>query len=285
MTDDLDAARASGRSEEGGPDSRGGIATVMSLILARPGRDVLSHAPTYSDGSAPHKLRLAAGGLGRVAALTFTRRVGVVHAHMSFKGSVVRKGLALRIAQLAGVPTVLHAHSHGFTRWYLGLPTPTRWAVRTLLHADRWLVLGERWAAEYAHHLRIDPAHVLVLHNPTVPVTAVAMDAWPARLRDVAGEGGGDSDGTVRALFLGRGRTGRPAGTGRRPIPGTANDVQPRTGTACTGRSAAAWRPVDRTDWGPRNAPRSRCSDNATRACSPRTGMAPRWPTRSRPRP
>lgn len=165
--------------EPAGPDSRGGIATVMALILARPGGDVaLDHAPTYSDGSPARRLRLAVGGLVRVAALCVTGRVDVVHAHMSFKGSVVRKGLALRIARFAGVSTVLHAHSHGFTRWYLELPAPTRWAVRTLLRADRWLVLGEGWAAEYAHHLRIDPPRVLVLHNPTVPVTA-ASDGWP----------------------------------------------------------------------------------------------------------
>ncbi len=179
------------------PDSRGGIATVMSLILDYPGDDAdLQHVVTYGDGSAAHKVRVAATGMARLAALVATRRVDVVHAHMSFKGSVVRKALALRLAQAAGVPTVLHAHSHGFTRWFRGLPRYQRVAVQTLLHADRWLVLGDRWAQEYAQHLRIDPQRVSVLHNPTVPPALPDGQTWQW-------PHSGDEP-IVRMVFLGR---------------------------------------------------------------------------------
>lgn len=184
-----------------GPHSRGGIATVMSLILEHPDpRVVQRHVPTYGDGSRAKKLGLGVSGIARVAGLVATRQVDVVHAHMSFKGSVLRKGLVLRIAQAAGVPTVLHAHSHGFTRWLSGLPAPTRWAIRTLLHADRWLVLGGRWATEYSEHLRIDPERVSVLHNPTVPAPRglAGAQTWRAMGPRV------ESVEPVRALFLGR---------------------------------------------------------------------------------
>lgn len=184
--------------QESSADSRGGIATVMSLILRHPGVDVVQeHAITYGDGSVPHRLRLGAGGMRKVAVRSLRHQADVVHVHMSFKGSVLRKGLALRIAQAAGVPTVLHAHSHGFTRWYTSLPSYQQIAVRTLLRADRWLVLGERWAGEYPQHLGIAPERITVLHNPTVPAPDPkgATWEWP---------GSSTSERPVRFAFLGR---------------------------------------------------------------------------------
>lgn len=182
--------------QEAGPDSRGGIATVMTLILGHPDPAFrLEHAVTYSDGSAGRRVRLAGTGMARITAAVVRRDVDVVHAHMSFKGSVVRKALALRIARAAGVPTVLHAHSHGFTRWVTGLPRYQQIAVRTALRADRWLVLGTSWADEYAEHLHIDPRRITVLHNPTVPPSAGTTTwEWP----DAA------EHRLVRMVFLGR---------------------------------------------------------------------------------
>lgn len=182
--------------QEAGPDSRGGIATVMTLILGHPDPAFrLEHAVTYSDGSAGRRVRLAGTGMARITAAVVRRDVDVVHAHMSFKGSVVRKALALRIARAAGVPTVLHAHSHGFTRWFTGLPRYQQIAVRTALRADRWLVLGTSWADEYAEHLHIDPRRITVLHNPTVPPSAGTTTwEWP----DAA------EHRLVRMVFLGR---------------------------------------------------------------------------------
>lgn len=181
-------------------DSRGGIATVMSLVLARPGDDVrLEHVVTYDDGGGrAHKAKVALTGMARLARRVAARDVDVVHAHMSFKGSVLRKGLALRIARAAGVPTVLHAHSHGFTLWFTGLPRYQQVAVRTLLRADRWIVLGNRWAQEYVEELRLDPRRVAVVHNPTVapsPSPDVRWQ-WPADT--------GSGERQVRMVFLGR---------------------------------------------------------------------------------
>lgn len=181
-----------------GPDSRGGIATVMLLILEHDDPSIRqAHIPTFGEGTRVEKLRVGVIGILRAAREICARRVDVVHVHMSYKGSVLRKGIVLRIAQAAGVPTVLHCHSHGFTRWYDGLPRPARFGVRHLLHADRWLVLGARWADEYAHSLGIDPARVSVLHNPAIAARVrpgeTARLAWPER-----------PAGGARILFLGR---------------------------------------------------------------------------------
>ena len=158
---------------------------------------VQEHAVTYDDGSVPHRVRLFSTGLCRVAERSLRHRVDVVHVHMSFKGSVVRKGLVLRAARAARVPTVLHAHSHGFTRWYASLPRYQQVAVRALLRPDRWIVLGARWAGEYPKHLGIDPARVSVLHNPTVaaPDPQGTTWNWP---------GTGTGERPVRFAFLGR---------------------------------------------------------------------------------
>lgn len=180
--------------------SRGGIATVMSLVLAHPSSDAhLDHVVTYGDGHAAHKIRLAVTGFTTLTHRLLARDVDVVHAHMSFKGSVLRKGLVLHMARTAGVPTVLHAHSHGFTRWFTGLPRYQQKLVRALLQADRWVVLGARWAEEYAELLHVDPRRVTVLHNPTVaPALSPDVDwTWPDAVPN-------SDSRQVRMVFLGR---------------------------------------------------------------------------------
>ncbi|WP_168582210.1 glycosyltransferase family 4 protein [Gephyromycinifex aptenodytis] len=172
--------------------SRGGMASVMALSLRGMGPQVqLEHITTYRDTDAADRAKVGASGLARLAARLSARNVDVVHVHMSYKGSVARKVVVLRMAKAFGVPTVLHAHSHGFKAWFDSCSALTQRAIRRGLSAQRWIVLGEGLKREYVEMFDLDPDQVIVLRNP-VPLR-------PAPQRAERG-----SDAPFQLLFLGR---------------------------------------------------------------------------------
>jgi hypothetical protein len=81
--------------------------------------------------------------------------IDVLHVHLGHGGSVIRKALPLSAARLAGVPAVVHGHSHDFGGWFDRLPPAGQRAVRRLLAAEHWVVLGERHLEEYASRLQL----------------------------------------------------------------------------------------------------------------------------------
>ncbi|SOD75197.1 glycosyltransferase involved in cell wall bisynthesis [Jatrophihabitans sp. GAS493] len=175
-----------------GPTERGGIATVIRLMSGAAAEHAdlqLTGVVTHRDGSLRTRLSVAARGLGRCFLLLGLRRADVVHVHISYGGSVVRKGLVLRAARLFGVRTIVHAHGSRFTKWFDSRPARQRRVIRWLLQADRYLVLGKPIALEYEERLRLRPEQVVVLPNPV---------SWPQRLSVI------EPSGRVTAVFLGR---------------------------------------------------------------------------------
>lgn len=160
--------------------SRGGMATVAALMAAHPDAALrIAVISTYSEGSRWHRLSVGCGGMLRAAWLVLRRRVDVLHVHLAHGGSVVRKALPLAAARLVGVPAVIHAHSYDFGGWYDRLPRVLRGAVRRVLVADRWLVLGERHVGEYGSRLGLRNDRIGVLHNavriPDAPTTQTGV--------------------------------------------------------------------------------------------------------------
>jgi glycosyltransferase involved in cell wall biosynthesis len=74
----------------------------------------LVQVSTCRDGSTAAKVLEAARGLAFLAWLCARGRVDLVHVHVSTKGSLARKSLAVAVARVARVPVVLHVHSGGF---------------------------------------------------------------------------------------------------------------------------------------------------------------------------
>ncbi|CAM3724996.1 glycosyltransferase family 4 protein [Tsukamurella ocularis] len=180
-----------------GPNSRGGMATVIGHMAAQPDPSIeVRLVTTYVDGTVGQRLRAGLGGMARGTLAVARRDVDVLHVHLSHGGSVVRKAPLLWAARLRGVPAVVHGHSFDFGGWMARLPAPARALVRAALPADRWLVLGTGLAAEYTEALRLDPARVEVRYNPVPPL--------PARPADEEAPGTGATDGVVRAVALGR---------------------------------------------------------------------------------
>ncbi|WP_102145651.1 glycosyltransferase family 4 protein [Mycobacterium hubeiense] len=159
-----------------GPHSRGGMASVMRLMLedADP-RFAVRAVPTFVDTGVIARLLVGIGGMFAASALILFGRADVVHVHLSHGGSVVRKSLPLMAARARGVPTIVHGHSFNFSGWMDPLPGPARRLVRAVLRADRWLVLGQTLSAEYCRSLGLGDDQVEVLYNP------VALPAVPPR--------------------------------------------------------------------------------------------------------
>lgn len=167
------------------PDSRGGMATVVTLMLANPSPIIVTKSiATYVDASRMRKLWVGMTGVIRASWTVFRGRADVLHVHLAHGGSVLRKSIPMAVARHVGIPIVVHAHSYDFAGWFDGLPCPARQAVRRALSADRWLVLGSGLAEEYAQRMNVDPALMTVLHNPVcIPIERAAQeDSAPIRV-------------------------------------------------------------------------------------------------------
>jgi len=153
-----------------GPDPRagqGGMATVAATLLRHGTAHVdLRTIPTHADGSATRRLRAWATGSLRIFGLLATRRVDVLHVHVSERGSVLRKSLIVVAATIARVPVLLHCHGARFFDWYPTLPKPARrtigWVFR---RANLVVTLGEPSRARYVELLGLDPERVVVAPN------------------------------------------------------------------------------------------------------------------------
>lgn len=150
------------------PDSgQGGMATVAATLL-RHGTDHvdLRAIPTHADGSAARRLRAWATGSLRVFGRLATRRVDVLHVHVSERGSVLRKSIIVVATTIARVPVLLHCHGARFFDWYPTLPRPAQRAIAWVFRRAKLVVtLGEPSRARYLELLGLDPARVVVAPN------------------------------------------------------------------------------------------------------------------------
>ncbi|WP_118914705.1 glycosyltransferase family 4 protein [Mycobacterium shigaense] len=165
-----------------GPNSRGGMATMMRLLIEDADeRFRVRLVPTYVDDSPAAQLWTGISGMLKASALVLFGFVDVLHVHYSLRGSVVRKSVPLFVARLRGVPTIVHCHSSDFFGWLDGLPGPQRRAVRAGLRADYSVVLGRCHLERFCRGLGVNEARVRVLYNPVVlPADAPEpRTGWP----------------------------------------------------------------------------------------------------------
>jgi glycosyltransferase involved in cell wall biosynthesis len=153
------------------------MATVAALMAAHPDERIqITVVSTFVDSSVLRRLLVGIGGMLRASWLVLRGHADVLHVHLAHGGSVIRKALPLWAARLAGIPAVVHAHSYDFGGWFDRQPPLSRAAVRRMLLADQWVVLGKGHVDEYASRLRLDRGRISVLHNAVrVPDAPVAQ--------------------------------------------------------------------------------------------------------------
>ena len=86
---------------------------------------------TRGGGSKAAGVLRFASALLQVIVLCGARRADLVHAHMTTRGSALRKCLLCAVAILLRVPVVMHMHGADFIAFYNRLP---RWARGAFRH-------------------------------------------------------------------------------------------------------------------------------------------------------
>jgi glycosyltransferase involved in cell wall biosynthesis len=146
--------------------TQGGVATYVVAMQHSPlwtDWDI-RHVATHRDGSALAKLLAFVGGATLFVIELIRFRPNVIHLHSSAGASFIRKCILFWIAQLGGVPTIVHMHGSRFTEYYADSAAPFRAFIRaTLRRAGAVVALGEAWGAR----LRIvaPSANVVVIPN------------------------------------------------------------------------------------------------------------------------
>lgn len=177
------------------PRTWGGIAAVVQTYRAGGlfGRVDIGYVATHIDGSRGAKAAQFGRAVTQATRMLGTRRVALVHAHVSSSASFWRKSLLLAMARARGVPTIFHLHSGGFPDWVTRQapnPAASAWIRHTLEASDAVLVLNGAvadWMRGFAPRARIT-----VLPNPVaIPAGPPVYEARPP------------APGPGRVLFLG----------------------------------------------------------------------------------
>ena len=175
------------------PSVKGGITSVIGQLLAHDwaaeGAN-MKFIPTYVAANPVKKVLFFARAMRRIRALMSNPRTrpDVVHIHMSYKGSFVRKQQVHQLCHKYGVPDVIHMHGSEFAKWYGECKPAQQEKIRAMLReASAVIVLGEQWRTRIQ---AIEPdANIVVVSNAVRIPDTVAH--WPE-----AGE-------PFRVLFMG----------------------------------------------------------------------------------
>jgi glycosyltransferase involved in cell wall biosynthesis len=120
---------------------------------------------THDGGGIGRRIAVFLKALSKLTRLLLESKVALVHVHMAAHGSCWRKSAFLLLAQLFGVPTLLHLHGSEFRDFYeRECGSVRRWLIRYVLeHASTVIVLSDRLRAYVA---TIAPgARLVTIHN------------------------------------------------------------------------------------------------------------------------
>ena len=173
----------------GGRRGRGGMASLVAYLAdALPRRlpnVAIEVVDSYGPGAFPAMPLHFAGAAARVFLACAARRADLLHLHMAHYGSVARKLALALIAQVMGVPTIVHMHGSDFDVYYNGLPAwARRIVVGVLRRCARVVVIGNHWRGFAVEVLGLDPARVVLIHNgaPAAGANPREKSAGPAKL-------------------------------------------------------------------------------------------------------
>lgn len=163
-------------------ESKGGMYTVVENYLNSNElnkRINLKYIPIATVGSLSSRIFFSLKGILKFTLELKRGNYDIVHAHMSERGSVYRKGLILKIAKYFKVKTILHMHGADFEDWYYSLPNKRKETVKNIVNsADNVLILGEYWRDIFSKLIiRKDKIHVLYNAVPTYEINRYNINA------------------------------------------------------------------------------------------------------------
>ena len=178
----------------------GGVGTLMRYLMdewaKQPDAPSVRVIDTRGQGGVAGGATSFLRALAMVFWLGATRRMALAHAHMTTRGSTVRKCLLCSLAGLLGVPVVVHMHGADFLPFYRRLRPAWQAMVRAVLRrAQRVIVLGAAWRDFLVDEVGVSPDRVAIVLNG-VPC--------PDTSRLAARRAAAPADRPLRIAFLGR---------------------------------------------------------------------------------
>jgi peptidoglycan/LPS O-acetylase OafA/YrhL len=101
-----------------------------------------------------------------VAWLCATRRVNLVHAHMTTRGSAARKAVLCAIAMALGVKVIVHMHGADFIPFHRLLHPILRWPLDAVLRrAEHVVVVGRSWRSFLVAEAGVAASRISIVPN------------------------------------------------------------------------------------------------------------------------
>jgi peptidoglycan/LPS O-acetylase OafA/YrhL len=162
----------------------GGVGTLMRNLV---------EAWAQTPGAPRIRMIDTRGSGGRIAAVPYfvksfcilgwlaaTRRTSLVHAHMTTRGSALRKALLALLAMALGVKVILHMHGADFFEFYRSLPPLLRGPFALVLRRAHHVVLGEAWRRFLIQEVGVAPSRISIVPNGvpmprTTPMPTAAL--------------------------------------------------------------------------------------------------------------
>jgi glycosyltransferase involved in cell wall biosynthesis len=173
-----------------GSEGKGGIDRLNDAIFsAIAGRDdasdvVMSRLVTRGKKGLVAAQFVFACALARFFAAGLSRRVDILHIHLSDGGSIYRKCALGVLSSWFRIPYVVHLHGVRYQEfWVNASPMLTPWIARLFRRSSRILVLGDYWAKVVSSALPELVDKVFVLPNASkASQRAIATQDQPTKV-------------------------------------------------------------------------------------------------------
>lgn len=131
------------------PQNKGGMTSVINQIKAYDWKKEnikIIFIPTYKPGKKVTKTVFFGYSYLKILWQMIINKPDIVHMHMSYKGSFVRKYYIHILCKFFGVKDIIHLHGSEFEKWYYSSNEYIKKKIRKLLEeVSCVIVLGEEW--------------------------------------------------------------------------------------------------------------------------------------------
>jgi glycosyltransferase involved in cell wall biosynthesis len=147
----------------------GGIATLQKLIIKyAPPHLNIDLIATRDKGSMVNRGFIFIRAIWLLIWRLLTKKIDLVHIHISDGGSILRKAIISTIAFSFHKPVLMHAHGSVFHLNYANSPKLVQQLMQKIFSQCKgWIALTSFWQDFYVSSLGLDPQKVCILLNPT----------------------------------------------------------------------------------------------------------------------
>lgn len=155
------------------PSVKGGITSVISQLVDYDwqGSNIrMKFISTYIEGSKLKQIAYYCVAYVKILIALLLFRPDIVHIHMSYRGSFIRKYLIHKMCKMFRKEDIIHLHGSEFEKWYNESNEKLRKRVRSLLsECDYFIVLGEEWETK-VKNIELDTNTVIVRNAVNIPL-------------------------------------------------------------------------------------------------------------------